>query len=366
MEGIVPKLCGGAKKRLLDSARSCREARWKTRYLVILNLADGVTPTETARRLKVSRSTVYRVAARFCESGEAGLIDRREENGNRKLTDESLQALHEIVASSPARHGWRRPTWTREMLTRTLKRKTGVQVHVSTMSTALAAIGARRGQPKPIVHCPWTERAKNRRLGELEALKDSLPSDEVLVYEDEVDIHLNPKIGTDWMVSGQQKQVITPGKNEKRYLAGAKDVRTGQLIWVEAEKKSSLLFILLLWELVRRYPKARRIHVILDNDCIHSTEQMAIRSKRQCFHLGRVQFAINVFYSYDHLAVEFIRWLLLRLSCERDVGKNIPHLVDRHIVGNATNSFEDHLTIQLDLNCEESLANVNARSLRQK
>lgn len=32
---------------------------------------------------------------------------------------------------------------------------------------------------------------------------------EVAVYLDEVDIHLNPKIGADWMNRGKQKQVMT-------------------------------------------------------------------------------------------------------------------------------------------------------------
>ena len=40
-------------------------------------------------------------------------------------------------------------------------------------------------------------------------------------YEDEVEIHLNPKIGADWQLRGQQKRVVTPGRNEKYYLAGA-------------------------------------------------------------------------------------------------------------------------------------------------
>ena len=53
----------------------------------------------------------------------------------------------------------------------------------------------------------------------------NLPADEVALYEDEVDIHLNPKIGPDWMVASQQKEVLTPGKNLKRYLAGAIDSR---------------------------------------------------------------------------------------------------------------------------------------------
>jgi len=275
MEGIVPKLNGRAKRRLIEQLRACREAALRTRYLIILNLGDGLSPTETSRRLKVARSTVYRVAARFREAGEAGLVDRREENGQRKLDEPCLAALYELVRSSPQEHGWRRPTWTREMLADTLWQKAGVSLHVSTMSHALQRIGARRGQPKPIVHCPWSKRAKEQRLRELERLRDTLPPNEVLVYEDEVDIHLNPKIGPDWMVPGQQKQVVTPGKNQKRYLAGAQDVRTGELIWVTGEKKNSLLFTLLLWELVQRYFQAKRIHLILDNYCIHSTQQVA-------------------------------------------------------------------------------------------
>ncbi|HCS53136.1 MAG TPA: IS630 family transposase, partial [Planctomycetaceae bacterium] len=87
-------------------------------------------------------------------------------------------------------------------------------------------------------------------------------------------MHLNPKISLDWMVRGQQKQVLTPGQNEKRYLAGAQNVQTGEMIWVESEKKDSLLFLYLLWELVQDYHDAKVIHVILDNYAIHKTLQV--------------------------------------------------------------------------------------------
>jgi hypothetical protein len=33
-------------------------------------------------------------------------------------------------------------------------------------------------------------------------------------YEDEVDIHLNPKICADWQQHGQQKHVVTAGQKE--------------------------------------------------------------------------------------------------------------------------------------------------------
>ncbi len=50
---------------------------------------------------------------------------------------------------------------------------------------------------------------------------DECSAEHPVFYEDEVDIHLNPKIGADWQLHGQQKCVVTPGQNEKYYLAGA-------------------------------------------------------------------------------------------------------------------------------------------------
>ena len=275
MEGIVPELRWSAKERLIRQMRHCSDAKRKVRYLIIVNLLNGRTVVETVGAVQVGRSTVYDVARRFRERGEAGLIDGREENGDRKLDERYLATLYEVVQSSPQDHRWRRPTWTREMLVDTLRRKTGVRINVATMSIALKTIGARRGRPKPSVKCPWSKRAKDRRLREIQQLLRQLPPDEVAVYEDEVDIHLNPKIGLDWMVTGQQKEVVTPGQNQKSYLAGAQDVRAGEVIWVEGEQKKSILFICLLWELLQRYPDAETIHVILDNYCIHKTAQVA-------------------------------------------------------------------------------------------
>lgn len=276
MDGIVVCLGRGCNRRFARKARECEDLKLAKRYLIVLNLDEGRTVADTARALGVSESTVRRVRKRFVEFGEAGLVDRREENGQRKLDEQYLATLHEVVAGSPQTHGFRRPTWTRETLVQVMKRKTGIQIDVSTMSRALAQIGARRGRPKPTVECPWAKAAKTRRLREIARLLDDLPPGEVAVYEDEVDIHLNPKIGLDWMVAGQQKEVLTPGKNEKRYLAGAQDTATGQLIWVEGDKKDSLLFIRLLWKLTQYYRKAKRIHVILDNYSIHSTQQVQL------------------------------------------------------------------------------------------
>ena len=276
MSAIVPKVSFFVKEKMCKRFRKCRIASVRLRYLIVLCLWNGRTVRELEPILDVHNTTIYRVAKRFRERGEASLWDGREGNGPDKLSEAYLGILNEVVRSSPLQQGWRRPTWTRELLVETMVRKTGVRIHVSTMSRALALIKARRGKPRPRVKCPWHPAVKTRRLNELARLVASLPRNEIAVYEDEVDVHLNPKIGLDWMGLGQQKEVMTPGKNEKRYLAGALDVRTGEVHWVEATKKDAWLFLDLLKKLTVAYARARVIHVILDNYKIHSSNIIGI------------------------------------------------------------------------------------------
>ena len=278
MSSILPKVSWFVKERMRKRFQKCRDATVRIRYLIVFNLWNGRGAREIQAILGsgAHNTTVYRVARRFREHGEASLWDGRENNGAGKLSEAYLGILNNVVRSRALDHGWRRPTWTRELLIETMVRKTGVRIHVTTMSRALALIKARRGKPRPTVKCPWHPAAKTRRLNKIAQLLASLPRNEVAVYEDEVDVHLNPKIGLDWMGLGQQKEVVTPGKNEKRYLAGALDVRSGEIHWVEAANKDRWLFFDLLKKLTVVYAQAKVIHVILDNYGIHKSEVIAI------------------------------------------------------------------------------------------
>jgi hypothetical protein len=51
-----------------------------------------------------------------------------------------------------------------------------------------------------------------------------------MVFADELGIPLLPKVGAAWMPKGSQEEVMTPGKNEKYYLAGALHLATGKLL----------------------------------------------------------------------------------------------------------------------------------------
>ena len=213
MSGIVIHVSERVKERVGELRRSTDDGRLALRCQIILHASAWHSSRGIAKMLGCSRSWVSRVIQRFREYGEAGLYDWRGDNGSLKLDEAYLGELHRIVNMSPQDFGCLRPTWTREVLARVMRELSGVTIHVATMSRALEAIGARRGRPKPAVACPWTKRAKNKRLRAIEQVVAEIPAGEVVLYEDEVDIHLNPKIGPDWMNRGEQKEVMTPGQN---------------------------------------------------------------------------------------------------------------------------------------------------------
>jgi len=62
-----------------------------------------------------------------------------------------------------------------------------------------------------------------------------------------------------------------PGRTAKNYIAGTLHAHSGSVVCVEHERKNSLLFIHLLYQLKRTYRRARRIVLIVDNYAIHKS-----------------------------------------------------------------------------------------------
>jgi transposase len=261
------------REKLKRLARRCKDADTRVRYLIVVRSSEGWSGPRIRTALGCSTSTVTRTLDRYEAFGEAGLVDRREDNGKAKADEGYADVVRWILEGTPQDFRHRRPTWTRALLIETARRFTGVTVSKTTMGRVLKRVRARRGRPKPLAPCPWSEARRKRRMALIRALIDTLPPDQACVWEDEADVDLNPRIGPDWMLPGTQRTVVTPGKNVKRYFAAAMDATTDRLTWVRADRKNSRLFIDLLKKLLRAYPDRKVIHVVLDNYTIHSSKQ---------------------------------------------------------------------------------------------
>ena len=260
-----------ARRRIqkLDRRSDCPDQRIRCR--AVLKVAAGLSCNAAARELGCAPSTAVRIVARFGREGEAALLDARVENGSRKIDPDVHVGVCEILSGTPEDHGYTRPTWTLEILRVVVEAVLGVVLSLGSLWTLLRGLGVRWGRPRPVVACPWRARRRQRRIAALKQLAASASDANVVVYADEVDIHLNLKIGPDWMLPGTQRLVLTPGNNEKRHLAGAYEPLHDRLVYVEGERKASWIFLNLLRALIETYGDAETIHVILDNYIIHKS-----------------------------------------------------------------------------------------------
>lgn len=269
----IPRLDRAGRRRLIRRGRKTRDPQTALRFVMIAKLAQGLSRQRVARDLSCAVSTVVGAAQRYQSRGEEGLLDQRAGNGRSKVDARFLAELGQVLLKVPTEFNWERPTWTRELLSLELAQRGFPRVAVCTMGRALCAVGARLTSPKPIVLCPWDRKRRERTLAVLRRLAERATVDEPVFYEDEMDVHLNPKIGRDWMLPGHRRCVITPGKNKKHFVAGALNAATRKLTWVEAHTKSSDLFCKLLWGLAAEYRDAKRIHLIVDNYIIHASKK---------------------------------------------------------------------------------------------
>jgi transposase len=268
MEHSVLKIPRPVRRRLKKLTQKPSEHSRRAHAILLLWDTDNCVAS-VARLLRAARSSVQRWRALYEDFGEHGLVPRQRGRSAWKANDDVLTALTDLLQSTPPERGYLRSRWSSELLALELLRLTGVEVHATTVRRWLKELnyGYRRARPTLCIRDP----RKAERMQAIErALGDKAPYTEVF-YSDEADVDLNPRIGPAWMLRGTQSAIPTPGTNQKRYLAGALNARSGKVIWAEGERKNSLLFIHLLYKIKRAYRRARRIVLIVDNFVIHKS-----------------------------------------------------------------------------------------------
>lgn len=108
---------------------------------------------------------------------------------------------------------------------------------------------------------------------------DECSTEHPFFYEDGADNHLNPKIGADWQLCGQQKRVVTPGQYLKYNLTGTLHCGMGKVSYVGGTSKSPALFICLLKRLKVTYRRAKTNALIVHNYIIRKSRETQRRLK---------------------------------------------------------------------------------------
>jgi transposase len=244
------------------------------RLHILLLLAQQRSPTEIADWLLCSRSSVYEVAACWRQGWRPA--EQKEptiEGDSALLPPPSLRrSLLALVQKSPMADGWCRTRWSCATLALSLEARRGLHVSAETVRRWLHLLGWRWKRAKLVAKDNDPERAT--KLAAIRLAVETLRPRQALLFVDELDIALLPKTGYQWMRKGTQTEVLTPGKNEKRYLAGAWDLRTGVIHFCCGERKTNALFRSLLDRLQSRYSAQQydRVYLVADNYRIHKTQ----------------------------------------------------------------------------------------------
>ena len=238
--------------------------------------AAGRTPTEIAAFLLCSRSSVSRIVRAY----RAGRLGRRiAPDGQLSIAVQSTilrpwlpRSLGALLKKAPRAYGWCRTRWSCATLAMTLQTKHGIEVSTETVRRWLHAIGWlwKRATLAAKDDAPH----RLARLARIRFEHAHWRAHEVRVFADELAIHLLPKVGAAWMLQGTQDEIMTPGKNEKYYLAGALHLATGKVLYCLGPRKNNGLFRALLTLLDTAYPTSdvTRIYVVVDNYCIHKAK----------------------------------------------------------------------------------------------
>jgi len=184
------------------------------------------------------------------------------------------RSVRAILHSVPRLCGWCRTRWS------------GATIAVELYTRRKIAVSAETGRRwLPELDWEW-KRAKLRakdddperveKLARIRCAFEQLRAGAALFFADELDIHLLPKVGYQWMPKGTQVEVLTPGTNEKRSLGGALEITTGTITHCVWYRKTTGLFLDLLDTLDRTHPASLFTHltVVADNAKIHQAEKV--------------------------------------------------------------------------------------------
>jgi putative transposase len=317
-------LSADERNTLLFHYRSDPDPQLRLRAHLLLLLADGHPWALIAAVLYCSTATIARWQRRFLEGRVEALFGRPCGRPPRLAACWAAVVADWALRLTPRAFGFLRSRWCCAVLALALWQTYRVGVSRETVRRWLHRHELVWRRPRPVLKRQDPRRAQI--LARLRRRLRDLPDDETAVWQDEVDLNLNPDIGFMWMRRGAQAEVVTPGDNAKNYLAGSLQWRTGALLApVTGPSRNGALVAAHLDELARALPGYKKIHVLLDSAKIHKCAAVAEVLKR---HRGRLVLHFLPKYAPECNPIERVWWHLREEITRCHQCKTLDELLD--------------------------------------
>jgi putative transposase len=318
------------RQMLLYHYRRSASPDIRLRAHVLLLLGAGHPWATITAVLYCSFSTISRWKRRYEAEGIETVLGRPRGRRPSGIHRWAALVVRWVLTLAPAEFQFTRSRWSCEAVAVVLREDYRVRVSRETIRLWLRAAGLVWRRPRPTIRPKDPDREK--KLAALRALLKGLPADETAVFMDEVDVNLNPKVGSQWMKRGEQSTVETPGTNEKRYLAGFIHWRTGRVILTEGrprEGRSAALFLRHLDDLRRAFRHYKVVHVICDNARTHKPEKSKAVNEYLATWDSRVVVHYLPTYSPECNPVERVWWRLHEAVTRNHRCRTMDELLDQ-------------------------------------
>jgi transposase len=137
------------QQRLRAALRHEPRSRVYRRLEALLLVAEGVSISEVARRVRADRSSVYRWIAVYQQTRDvARLADASRAGRPRAVKQLSAPKLGATIKRDPRRVGFSATTWTVPLLTSYLNQSTEAQISQRTLRRRLHEFGYRWKRPR--------------------------------------------------------------------------------------------------------------------------------------------------------------------------------------------------------------------------
>jgi len=297
------------RDELLRTYRKNPDPELRFRAHILLLLGDGLAWDTIEAVLFCSSRTVDRWLKRFQAEGVGGLTGKKRGRPFRLGLGWVAVLVTWVTTKTPGDFGFLRSRWSCVLLALLLREREGVTAGRETVRRWLRDGEMVYRRPRPVP--PPNEEQRRTRLAALRAVLENLPADETVVWQDEVEVHTNPKIGRMWMPKGQQATVSTPGTNKRNSTSPGRS--TGGPVRCSSPRRRR-----------SRVGTGRcssststtcgvgcggtkTVHVICDNAGFHTSHEV-IESLGK--HEGRIEVHLLPNYSPDDNPIERVWWHL--------------------------------------------------------
>src|SRR5918999_4574667 len=215
-KSTVVEISPAEQAQMLAALRRARYGYLLALHILLLCAARR-TPTDIAAALFCSRSSVYRTVRAYHKGTLGWEYDAQGRLLPPLRTTVLLPTLRRSLVSllkaTPRAYGGCRTRWSCATLALTLQAKRGVVVSAETMRRWLHEMGWVWKQAKLVAKDDDPHRVE--RLARIRFVFEQLQPCAAMVFADELDIALLPKVGAAWMPKGTHLAVMTPGTNAK-------------------------------------------------------------------------------------------------------------------------------------------------------